>query len=271
MTCRKFTSLVPLAVAILFYVQPLLLMAQSPADPDAEETDSLSTHTASFIPVGPRSEARWEGEGENMRVIATDPQALPPRRLYARQGETEVDIYTNLNRPTDPVPVVPGSLPLFIKTPGSENLAPQLFRTIDIPKPPGHYDIFFTRDRRQKGWKDGRTLILSSSATDFSANSVRFVNLSVLPIIAQVNDQRFPLGPGEVEVVPFKKDKVSIHVAFRTGERQRVVVNTQIQPVDDSRINAILYMTHSDRTPVAAAIYFQPDTLLSNDKTRVLP
>lgn len=194
-----------------------------------------------------------------MRAIPTDPYAMPPRRLSFDQEGTEGNIFTMLNRPTVPVPVAPGPLSLYDLTLTTEGVAPTLFRTLEIPESPGHYDVFLTRDPAQEGWEDCRTLIVPGSETNFPPNTVRLINLSDHPTIAMINEERVALRPGSVQFAPFEGDRVTIQGAFRTEERWRVLLNTRIASGDNSRINTVFYPRRSERTPAAASVYFQPE------------
>ena len=259
MILSKKIPLVTLAWATL--LTPALT-AQSDSESETTKQSAASQHTASFIPVGPRSKPKSVGQGADMRFVATDPDALPPRRLSLDREGAESSLFTNLNRPTVPVSVPPGPLSLYDTSTIAEGASAPRFLTIDIPESPGHYDVFFTRDTKRADWTDCDTLVLPGSETDFPPNTVRLINLSDHPTIALINEERVALRPGGVQFAPFTGEQVTIKGAFRAEERWRVLLNTRIASGDNSRINIVFYPRRSERTPAAASVYFQPEIQL---------
>lgn len=235
----------------------------------AEEKPAVVT--ASLIPVGASSDARWLGEEASIRAVALDPGAAPPRNLLVRSNKGYVPVPTILNRPTPALPVREGLLRVAVGGEIDEEGNPPTFGVYEISGESDHYDIFLTRRSDRKDWTDAMSLVLPSSNRRFPENSIRVVNLCSVVVLLRLDESKVAIHPRRAAVhrVLGESDGRTIHVeaAHPEGEEWNIFLRTILKLPQGGRINLIVYPIRGSEEGCRATWFhqFNPDKLLADE------
>ncbi len=251
------TILLPLFTTCL----AVLTATQTPAQqPDRVEA------RISLLAIGDPPQPRYVIRDDRRHLLDTAMAEHPPAEVVVREKRGDEESYKavplGLNSPTGTIPYRgERKLVLMREDSGGERSE---FASLTLPELQNDFAIFLLRNRKAKSWAAAPDVhYFDNGLAAFPKDSVRLVNLSAIPIRAQINDGRvlqINVGRSTVVRIP-RKDQGILNYRIAAVAKETIIplIDTATTTMPDTRFNIIVYNSDSAhaRMPVDIASYFE--------------
>jgi hypothetical protein len=237
----------------------VLTNVKAPAQiPDHVETQ------ISVLAIGDPPQPRYVIRNDRRHLLDTATAEHPPAEVLVREKRGEKESFKavslGLNSPTGYI-TYRGERKLVLMREDSGGERSE-FASLTLPDLQNDLAIFVLRNRKAKSWAEAPDVhYFDNGLAAFPGDSVRLVNLSTLPIRAQINDGRvFQLAVGRSTVVRIpRKDQgiLKYRIAAVANETIHPLIDTATTTMPDTRFNLIIYNSDSTRMPLDIASYFE--------------
>jgi hypothetical protein len=220
----------------------------------------------SLMTIGNPPQPRYMIRDDRRHLLDTAATEYPPAEVTVREKRGKdvsfKSVPLGLNSPTGYITYRgERNLVLFREDSGKERLE---FASLTLPEHTGDMAIFLLRNRKSKSWeKEPDIHYFDNSLAAFPNDSVRLVNLSTIPVRAQINDGRvFQLDVGRSTVVNIpRKDQgiLTYSIAAVVDDKIHSLIDTSNTTMPDTRFNIIVYNSDSadSRMVVDVTSYFE--------------
>jgi hypothetical protein len=249
--------LIPIASAVLAATISMAAHAQQ-----AERVETR----ISLLAIGDPPQPRYEIRDDRRHLLETAAADYPPPQVVVREknGEREAfkTVPLGLNTPTGYV-TYRGERNLVLLREDEEGGRSE-FASLTIPPLRNDLTIFLMRNRRSNSWAEAPDARFFDNGLEaFPNDSVRLINLSTVPIRAQVNDGRVrQINAGQSAVVRIPRSDqgvLSYRVAAVVEDEVFPLIDTATTTMPDTRFNLITYNSDGSdaRMPVNITQYFE--------------
>jgi hypothetical protein len=241
------------------------LFSGTAATPAQQPSDRVETRI-SVLAIGDPPQPRYVIRDDRRHLLDTAPAEHPPAEVVVREKRGEKESFKTiplgLNSPTGYVTYRgERKLVLFREDHGGERGE---FANITLPDLRNDLAVFLLRNRKTKSWAETPDIhYFDNGLVAFPKDSVRLVNLSTIPVRAQINQGGvFQLAAGRSSVVRIPhahQGILSYRIAAVVGEQVHPLIDTATTTMPDARFNLIVYNSDSAhaRMPVDIASYFE--------------
>lgn len=252
----------PLAIAA---TAALCIAAVSTPVLRAQDAERVETRI-SLLAIGDPPQPRYEIRDDFRHLVEGATGDHPPPEVVVREKRGERESFQTvplgLNTPTGYV-TYRGERSLVLLREDAEGGRSE-FATLAIPPLRADLTIFLLRNRRSNSWAEAPDARFFDNGFDaFPKDSVRLVNLSTVPIRAQVNDDRVrQINAGQSALVRIPREDQGI-LTYRIAavvENEIVpLIDTATTTMPDTRFNLVVYDSDGSdaRAPVNIAQYFE--------------
>ncbi len=232
---------------------PSSALAQEPQDapPSKKPSEEKPAYAVSFVVVGARSDAYWVGDGPDMKVMAHDPGAAPPKDIFiavpkekgagGSSKSSRKRLMLALNVPTDRVKLRSNVCSLTARYQSGEDVGYKNFTSALLPKKLNPYTVFLARQPKHKTWKSPQRMVLPDSKTRFPLGAARVVNLSDRPVVIQRGKKVVgTLKPGKsatLKKVLRLKNPETLMILYEDKGKKRVAFRRALNYPNDQRVN----------------------------------
>jgi hypothetical protein len=226
----------------------------------------LTKKRISVLAIGDPPQPRFVIRDDRRHLLDTAPSDHPPAEILVREkrggNESFKAVPLGLNSPTGYITYRGEPKLVLLRENGSGER--DEFANIALPDLRNDLTIFLLRNRTTKSWASSPSVHYFDNGLEaFPNDSVRLVNLSTVPIRAQINDARvFPLEVGRSTIVRIPRQDqgiLSYRIAALVDEKVHPLIDTATTTMPETRFNLIIYNSDGDgaQRPVNIASYFE--------------
>lgn len=248
---------------LAFFAAGFVLLTS--ADAETGKSDPVEKHI-SVLAIGDPPQPRFVIRDDRRHLLDTAPSDHPPAEILVREkrgkNESFKTLPLGLNSPTGYITYRgERNLVLLRQDSGGDRSE---FANIALPELRNDLTILLLRDRKTKSWATPPMVHYFDNGIEaFPNNSVRLVNLSTVPIRAQVNNDRvIQLNVGRSTIVPIPaRDQgiLSYRIAAVVDDKIHPLIDTATTTMPDNRFNLITYNSDGSdaQMPINIASYFE--------------
>lgn len=220
-------------------------------------------HQLRVLPVGKAPPMRISIQEGVRRELDPPKGAIPPQKIHALTDLTGSDLNLKLNKvsPNTLLRFKESRIAALLSAPPVDDAPPaDPWVKLKIPSGSATLAILF-QSPDSKNWDKPKSLTLPDSRSAFPGGTIRFTNVSPVPILIRVgNKAPFALAPGKYSLSPAVTGTadIPIHLVVREADGTvRNVLRTTVNLDPKRRANIVSYWgkpDHSRRPPVHACI-----------------
>jgi hypothetical protein len=231
----------------------------------ADNAEKIETRI-SLLAIGDPPQPRYEIRGDRRHLLETAAADYPPPQVlvHEKNGKREAfkTVPLSLNTPTGYV-TYRGERTLVLLREEPDSTRSE-FASLILPPLRNDLTVLLLRDRRTKSWATPpEARFFDNGFEAFPNDSVRLINLSTVPIRAQVNDgsvRQIKAGQSVIIRIPRADQGIlSYRIAALVENEVFPLIDTATTTMPDTRFNLITYNSDNAeiRTPVNIAQYFE--------------